>query len=91
MIERQISGGKPPFAILTGKMIAEQNIFARERTAFVRNVAVFGQPDHRRRVHLDARRTEQMAVVLLHLRLALKDHHDRPLFIADVDRLIRGI
>lgn len=78
-------------AILTPELIAQKDILPRKRPPFMRNMAIFHQPDNRWRGHRKTWRMQQMAVMLFHPCLSLKDHHHRPPLIADIDRFIGGI
>src|SRR5436305_11915782 len=91
VVERQLRGRELTTAVLAGRVVAQQNVFARERAALVRDVYVLDEPYDRRGVHGDARRVEHVAVVLLHAGDALEDHHDGTSLGANVHRLIRGV
>src|SRR5919112_1428336 len=91
VVERQFGRRELPSAVLAGRVVAQQNVLARERAALVRDVYVLDQAYHRRGVHRYPRRVEHVAVVLLHARDALKYHHDGPALGADVHRLVRGV
>jgi len=91
MIERQLRGRILRAAVLAGRMVAQKNVFPRERSTFKRNVDVFSQTDYRRRVNGEFLRVENMAVVLLHARYPFEDHHDGAPFGAHIDGLERSI
>src|SRR5262249_28674069 len=82
-LRRRILGA----AVLASRVVAEQNVLARERTAFKRNVDVFHQANNRRCMDRELLRMEHVSVVLLHSRYSLKDHHHCAPFGAHVDGL----
>ena len=87
MIERQLRGRILRAAVLAGRMVAQKNVLARERSTFKRNVDVFSQTDNRRCVNGEFLRMEDVTIVLLHTRHALEDHHDSAPFGAHIDGL----
>ena len=91
MIERQLRGRILRAAVLAGRMVAQKNVFPRERSTFKRNVDVFSQTDNRRRMNGEFLRVEDMAVMLLDARYSLEDHHDGAPFGAHIDGLERSI
>ncbi len=68
-------------------MIAQQNVFPRERPSFKRNVDVLRQPDDGRRVDRQLRGMEHVSVMLFNASHAFKDHHYGAPFGAHVDGL----
>ena len=72
-------------------MVAQQDVLARERAVLERDVDVLGQTDDGGRVDGDPGGVEHVAVVLLHPRDALENHHHRAPLGADVDRLVGGV
>jgi hypothetical protein len=91
MIERQLRGRILRAAVLAGRMIAQKNVFPRERSTFKRNVDVFSQTDNRRCVNGEFLRVKDVPVVLLHARYPFEDHHDSAPFGAHIDGLKRSI
>src|SRR6185503_20857110 len=91
VIQRQLRRRKLFAAILTTRMIAEQDILARERTPLERDMPVLSQANHRRSMQREFLGMEHVPVVLFHARYALKDHHYRAPFSAHVDGFKRGV
>ena len=91
MIERQLRGRILRAAVLAGRVVAQKNVFPRERSTFKRNVDVLSQTDNRRCVNGESLRMEDVTIVLLYARYSLEDHHDGAPFGAHVDRLERSI
>ena len=91
MIERQLRGRILGAAVLAGRVVAQKNVFPRERSTFKRNVDVLSQTDNRRCVNGESLRMEDVTIVLLYPRYSLEDHHDGAPFGAHVDRLERSI
>src|SRR6266404_1318048 len=85
VVESQLRRRELLAAILTARMIAQQNVLARERTPLERNMPVLSQADHRRRVQREFLGMQHMPVVLFHPRYALEDHHHRAPLSAHVD------
>ncbi|MEN3327373.1 MAG: hypothetical protein V7638_2180, partial [Acidobacteriota bacterium] len=74
-------------AVLARRMVSQQDVLARERATFKRYVDVFRQANNRRCMDGEFLRMEHVAVVLLHPRHSLEDHHDGAPFGAHIDRL----
>ena len=74
-------------AILASRMVAQQNILARERAPLKRNVYVFDEPYDRRRVNGESGGMYHVAVVLFDARDAFENHHNRAPLRAHVDWL----
>jgi hypothetical protein len=91
VIEGQLGRRELLSAILTARMIAQQDVLPRQRTTLKRNVAIFGKTDYRRRVHLNSLRMQHVAIVLFHTRDAFENHHHRTPLSAHVDGLKGGV
>ena len=87
MIQRQFGRRMLPAAVLTGGMIAQQNILARERSSLEGDVPILSQPNHRRCVNGQLRRMKHMAVVLFDSGDTLENHYHCAPFVAHIDRL----
>jgi hypothetical protein len=68
-------------------MISQQYVFARKRTALKRDVYILSQTNDRRRMNRQLGGVEHVAVMLLHARHALENHHHRAPLSANIDRL----
>ena len=72
-------------------MIAQEDVFARQRASLERDVDVLGQPDNRRRMNGQFFRVQHVAIMLFNPGHTFKDHHHCAPFIAHIDGLKRGI
>src|SRR5215470_11762735 len=87
MIERQFRRRIMSAAILARRMVSQQNVLSRERATFKGYVDVFRQTNNRWCMDGESLGMEHMAVVLLHPRYSLEDHHDGAPFGAHIDGL----
>lgn len=91
VIERELRRRVLLAAILAGGMVTQQDVFARQRTPFERDMNVLGKPNHRGCMDSESLRMKYMAVMLFDPGYTLEDHDDGTPFRAHVDRLERGI
>lgn len=91
MIERQLRGRILGAAVLARRMVTQQDVLPRERSTFKRDVDVFRQTNDRGRMNGKPLRMEHVAIVLLHPRYSLEDHHHGAPLGAHVDGLKRSI
>ena len=87
MIERQLRGRILSAAVLAGRMVAQKNVLPRKRATFKRNVDVLSQTNNRGCVNGEFLRMEDVAIVLLHARYSLENHHYSAPFGAHIDGL----
>src|ERR1044071_111410 len=91
MVEREFLRREDATAILTGIMVAQENVFARQALAFKGDVNVFDQPNDRRRGYGKSRRMHPLRRRFFSVGHAFQDQHDGTPHRADIDRLERSV
>jgi len=85
VIERQVVAALA--AVLAGVVVALKDLLARQLHHRTRPLDVIDEPDHRRRLQDEALARDDVAVLLDHRRLLLREQHHSTPHVAHVQRL----
>ena len=91
VVEREFARGQHGVAVLAGIAVAQQNVFAREGAALMRDAAVLEQPDHRGQAHGHAGGVQEVSVLFFGHGHALEHEHEGAAGGADIDGLVGGV
>src|SRR6185369_1449484 len=91
VIERQILRREDAPTVLTGVVVAQEDVLARQALSFEWYVDVFDQANHRRHRHGESRRVKPVIGTLFGVGNSLQNQHDGTSSRANVDRLERSV
>src|SRR5579864_8087291 len=91
VVERQFTSRQQLAAVLAGIAVTQKNVLARKRSCLVRNTTILEQPNYRRNSQRQARRMQEMPILLFRHGDALQHQHNGAAGRANVDRFIRGV
>jgi hypothetical protein len=77
VIQREVLGREHAPAVLTGIMIAKQDVFAREAFSFERDVNVLNEPNNRWHRHRESRRMKPLSGALFRVGNSFENQHNR--------------